>query len=214
MSRLNPRTTLFLLCDIQTRFRNATHGFDAVVASTNKLLRVAKTLDVKVVATTQKAQALGPIDPAIDLNSLGPLLLGTYDKTLFSMAIPPVINHIKDNSITNVVLFGIESHVCVLQTALDLLSHSDFGGSTNVGFPGKVHVVADAVSSCNAFEVPVALRRLQAEGAVVTTSESLAFQLVGDAAGEKFKEFSAIIKETKDATKQTGELLLGGNNGL
>lgn len=78
----------------------------------------------------------------------------------------------------------------------------------------KVHVVADAVSSCNAFEVPIALRRLQAEGAVVTTSESLAFQLVGDAAGEKFKAFSAIIKETKDATKQTGELLLGGKDGL
>ncbi|KAL1744614.1 Isochorismatase-like protein [Schizophyllum fasciatum] len=206
MSRLNPRTTLFLLCDIQTKFRDAIHGFDAVIASTNKLLKVAKALDVKVVVTTQKQQSLGPIDPAIDLHTLGSLLVGTYDKTLFSMIIPPVIAHIKDNSITNVVLFGIESHVCVLQTALDLLGHS--------AFPGKVHVVADAVSSCNAFEVPIALRRLQAEGAVVTTSESVAFQLIGDAASERFKDFSAIIKETKEATKSTGECLLSGKASL
>ncbi|TRM68516.1 Isochorismatase hydrolase [Schizophyllum amplum] len=199
-SRLDPRNTLFLLCDVQTRFRSAIHGFDAVVASANKLLRVAKTLEIRVVATTQNAKALGPIDPAIDLDALGPLLLGNYDKTLFSMLIPPVIAHIKDSSITNVVVFGIESHVCVLQTALDLLSNS--------AFPGKVYIVADGVSSCNAFEVPIALQRLRSEGAVVTTSESIAFQLIGDASSDKFKAFSAVIKETKGATKEVGRSLL------
>lgn len=58
------------------------------------------------------------------------------------------------------VVVGIESHICVTQTTLDLLREGH-----------KVYVVADGVSSCNALEVPIALARLRAEGAVVTSSE-------------------------------------------
>jgi nicotinamidase-related amidase len=68
------------------------------------------------------------------------------------------------------VIVGIESHICVAQTTIDLLANGH-----------KVYVLADGVSSCNPQEVPIALDRLRKEGAVVTTSESFLFECMGDA---------------------------------
>jgi hypothetical protein len=73
--------------------------------------------------------------------------------------------------------------------------------------PYSVYVIADGVSSCNHFEVPIALARMQNEGATITTSESIGFQLVKDAAIPQFKAFSRMIKEEKESTKQVGEVL-------
>lgn len=68
------------------------------------------------------------------------------------------------------VIVGIESHICVTQTTLDLLREGH-----------KVYVIADGVSSCNPQEIPIALQRLRSEGAVVTSSESFLYELMGDA---------------------------------
>ena len=72
------------------------------------------------------------------------------------------------------VIIGIETHICVTQTALDLLREGH-----------KVYVLADGVSSCNKEEIPIALARLRAEGAVVTTSESWIYECMGDAGIEE-----------------------------
>ncbi len=74
--------------------------------------------------------------------------------------------------------------------------------------PYEVYVIADGVSSCNQFEVPIALARMRNEGATITTSESIAFQLVKDASIPEFKAFSKMIKEEKESTKRVGEALL------
>ncbi|KDQ29273.1 hypothetical protein PLEOSDRAFT_1055245, partial [Pleurotus ostreatus PC15] len=196
--QLTAPKTLFFLCDVQTRFRNAIYGFDEVTATANKMMRIASILGCEVVATTQNAKALGPIVPDIDLVSIGPLLIGNFDKTLFSMVTPDVKALLDTRpGVDSVVLFGIESHVCVLQTALDLLALNY-----------TVYIVADGVSSCNRTEVPIALDRLRQSGAIVSTSESIAFQLIGDSAKPEFKAFSAFIKESKDSTKKAGEVLL------
>lgn len=68
------------------------------------------------------------------------------------------------------IIVGIESHICVTQTTIDLIRAGH-----------KVYVIADGVSSCNKEEVPIALARMRAEGAVVTTSESFLYECVGDA---------------------------------
>jgi len=70
----------------------------------------------------------------------------------------------------DVVIVGIETHICVLQTTLDLLSHGH-----------RVWIVQDGVSSCNPEEREVALQRLRQEGARITTSESLIYEMTGDA---------------------------------
>lgn len=115
----------------------------------------------------------------------------------------------------------IQSHVCVLQTALDLLER---------GY--DVFVLADGVSSCNREEVPIALERMRQAGAQITTSESISFQLMGtyerdspvhpcqlrysrflsylsvDSASPNFKALAGIIKEEKQSTKDSLQMLL------
>ncbi|KAG2013463.1 isochorismatase domain-containing protein [Coprinopsis cinerea AmutBmut pab1-1] len=195
---LDPATTIFFLCDIQTKFRSAIYGYDQVVATANKLIKVAKVLNIEVLGTTQNARALGEIDPAINTESLGPLYIGPYDKTLFSMFTADVKAALAARPhVTSIVLFGIESQVCVLQTALDLIASEKY----------TVHIVADGVSSCNAFEIPIALDRMRTEGAIIGTSESIAFQLMKDAAYPNFKAFSKIIKEEIASTKAVGQVL-------
>ncbi|KAF8631186.1 hypothetical protein AX15_002520 [Amanita polypyramis BW_CC] len=181
---------------------HAIHGFDQVVSTANKMLKIAKILSCEVVCTTQDANALGPIDPAVDLSSLGPLLIGNYDKTSFSMLTPSVKSVLQSRPrVKSIVIFGIESHICVLQSVLSLVS---------LPHPYSVYVIADGVSSCNRFEVPVSIAQMQKEGAIITTSESLGFQLVKDSAIPEFKDFSRLIREEKESTRRAGELLLCG----
>ncbi|KAF8485339.1 Isochorismatase hydrolase [Russula ochroleuca] len=195
--KLIPSRTAFLLCDLQTKFRPAIHGFDSLVTTANKLLKVAKIHDVPVIVTEQNPRALGKTDDRLNLASLGPLHLGTVEKTLFSMATPEFLSVLKNRDFKSLVLMGIESHVCVLQSTLDLLEH---------GY--DVHVLADGVSSCNKEEVPWALERMRQAGAQITTSESVLFQLQVDASSPNFKAFSNVIKEEKEATSQTLQTLL------
>ncbi|KAF5363322.1 hypothetical protein D9756_000582 [Leucocoprinus leucothites] len=203
---LNPRTTLFFLCDIQTRFSKAIHAYDQVIVTANKLVKLAKLFNCEVVATTQNARALGPIDPQIDTESLGPLYLGPFDKSRFSMVTPEVKSLLDTRPhVTSVVIFGIESHVCVLQTALSLLELSSTRGKSLIPY-----LPLDGISSCNSFEVGIAMARMRQAGAVVTSSESLAFELMGDASFPNFKEFSQFVKEQKERTKTAGDILVLG----
>lgn len=118
------------------------------------------------------------------------------DKSAFSMWIPEIQEAFSQLSNggkekMEVVIVGIESHICVTQTTLDLLRE---------GY--KVYVLADGVSSCNAEEVPVALDRLRAEGAVVTTSESWLYECMGDAGIGEFKQMAGLVKEFSGRTRE------------
>jgi isochorismate hydrolase len=112
------------------------------------------------------------------------------------MWVPEISRHFQSSAPSEVVIVGIESHICVTQTALDLLA---------IGH--KVYILADAVSSCNKEEVPLALARLRAEGAVVTTSESFLYECMGDAAIPEFKSIASIVKETGQDTKKSLQTL-------
>ncbi len=98
-----------------------------------------------------------------------------------------------------VVIVGIESHICVTQTALDLLAAGH-----------DVYVLADGVSSCNEQEVPLALARLRAEGATVASSESWLYETMGDAAIPEFRDLARLVKETGPDTRAVLASLLGG----
>jgi len=192
-----PESTIFFLCDIQTSLAPSIHGIQEVVFTTNKMLKIAKLLGCEVLVTEQYPQRLGSTVPEVDLQSLGPLCLPPIAKTSFSMLIPAVQSILSArSSIKDIILVGIETHVCVLQSALDLLS-----------FGYNVHILADGVSSSNKEEIPIALARIRQAGGLITTSESIAFQLFRNSTNPNFRAFSSIIKEEKEGTAKALQVL-------
>ncbi|KAI3394868.1 hypothetical protein diail_2155 [Diaporthe ilicicola] len=188
------------VCDLQEKFRNAIYEFDKVVLTTQKVLRAAHALQIPIYATTQNRARLGDTVPELQQYLDGPLCKAHADKTLFSMFVPPITSQLGEGNTESVpaeiVLVGIESHICITQTALD---------ARRAGH--KVYVLADGVSSCNREEVPLALARLRAEGVVVTTSESWLYEFVGDAGIPEFKSVIGIVKDTSADTKRVLQAL-------
>jgi nicotinamidase-related amidase len=182
---------VLLICDVQEKFRTAIHEFEHVITTTQKLVNAAKTFNFPIFTTTQNAARLGDtVKEVSDL--LPPGGAPVFDKTAFSMMVPELRDRLANyESQLSVILVGIETHICVTQTTLDLLAMGH-----------NVYLLADGVSSCNAAERPIALNRLAAKGATVTTSESLLFELLGDAKNEHFKAISGLVKETKEETKK------------
>jgi len=199
---------VLFICDVQEKFRGAIWEFEKVIATTQKMVKAAKILNIPILVTTQNAARLGAtVEEITSLLPTSPAV-PTIDKTAFSMLVPELQEHLHKLSTPStassasgrptlsVFLVGIETHICVTQTTIDLLKQGH-----------KVYVLADGVSSCNAGERPVALNRLAREGAVVTTSESLLFELVGDAKSAGFKAVSGLVKEMKEETKGAVEAL-------
>lgn len=118
------------------------------------------------------------------------------DKTAFSMWIPAISRHFEGEK-AEIVIVGIESHICVTQTALDAL-----------GAEHRVYIIADGVSSCNREEIPIALARLRGEGAVITSSESFMYECMGDAALGEFKDVARLVKECSAVTREVVGTLL------
>ncbi|RHY27173.1 hypothetical protein DYB32_006991 [Aphanomyces invadans] len=143
-------------------------------------VQAAKTLHIPTIATTQYAARFGETVPEIQL---GPDAK-TFDKTLFSMLTDDVRGEVDAVKPKSVILCGIEAHVCVLQTCLDLVEQ---------GY--DVHVPVDAVSSSTALLRSTALTRLQQSGVYLTSVESIVFQLVGDSKHPDFRAISSLIKQ-------------------
>jgi len=180
------------------------------------LMVPGKILNIPIYATTQNAARLGStvseVTSLFEGSTPTPL---EVDKTAFSMLVPQINNALfaqasssphTPSSISpasasplTIILVGIETHICVTQTTLDLLSLGH-----------KVYILQDGVSSCNAGERPIALARLAREGAVVTTSESVLFELVQDASDKNFKAIAGLVKEMKEETKKAVETFCGG----
>ncbi|GAA5899030.1 hypothetical protein JCM6882_004596 [Rhodosporidiobolus microsporus] len=217
LAKISPHKTAFFVCDIQERFRLAIHAFPSVIHTAEKMLKAAKILDVPVIATEQNPKfsppppnphahphalvALGGTVP-LPLMELGEHLRPPWvplAKTKFSMVVPEVEKQLEDWGTKSVVLMGIESHVCVLQTTLDLLERDI-----------DVHVLADGISSCNGDEVGIAIKRMRDAGAQITTSESILFQIMQDASDPRFKALAGLVKEYKPLTKDALDHLIAG----
>jgi nicotinamidase-related amidase len=184
VGKLRPETTAFLLCDIQDRFRPLIWRGETVINTSRYLTSVAKALDIPVVVTQQYTKVFGDTvkdcfaDPE-DLKSV-PI----FEKKKFSMCTEQVSAHMSKLDKQAIVLFGIEAHVCVLQTALDLLEQ------------GKdVHIIVDACTSQQAFDREIALQRLSQAGAYLTTAQSAAFMLMQSAEHSNFKVVSKLTVE-------------------
>ncbi|QIX00835.1 hypothetical protein AMS68_006352 [Peltaster fructicola] len=192
------RPALFV-CDLQEKFRPAIYEFAKVVSTTQKLLKASAILDIPVFATTQLRAKLGETCPELELDAPNGIKTHAHcDKSKFSMWTPEVQTAFQKlgSEKRECIIVGIESHICVTQTTLDLLREGH-----------RVYVIADGVSSCNPEEKPIALARLRAEGATVTTSESFLYELMGDATIPEFKSIASVVKESSASTKENLQAL-------
>nr|XP_009682722.1 PREDICTED: isochorismatase domain-containing protein 1 isoform X2 [Struthio camelus australis] len=180
LGNLTPSSTVFFCCDMQERFRPAIKYFGDIISVGQRLLQGARLLGIPVIVTEQYPKGLGSTVQEIDLTGAKLVL----PKTKFSMVLPEVEAALAEiPGVRSVVLFGVETHVCIQQTALEL-----------IGRGLEVHIVADATSSRSMMDRMFALERLARTGIIVTTSEAILLQLVADKEHPKFKEIQNLIK--------------------
>lgn len=179
--RLEVRHVQALCIDIQERLFPHIDQHDELADRCRRLIQGFRVLDVPITVTEQYVKGLGPTISVIQ-EALGEYQ--AHEKMSFSCCgVHAVEAAILGAGRNQVVLFGIETHVCVLQTALDLLSQ----GRT-------VIVVEDAVSSRSANDKRVAIERMRHHGAIITTVESVLFELLGTSGTDTFKAISALVK--------------------
>jgi nicotinamidase-related amidase len=179
--------TGLLVIDVQEKLIPTIRSADAVVRNTAFLIDAARLLEMPVQATEQYPRGLGATVP-----ELARRLPVRPDKVAFSCcAVPAIADNFRRAARPKIVLAGIETHVCVQQTALDLLVQ-DF----------RVYIPVDAVGSRYGIDHDTALRRLEKAGAVLTTAETCVFEWVGAASHPQFKPISRLVQERMKALQQ------------
>jgi nicotinamidase-related amidase len=174
VSLLEREHTVLVVVDVQEAFRSYT-SFAQVAAQCAKLVEGSRILELPCVVSEQYPRGLGPTAPEVGLQDEPRI-----EKSVFSAARAEGFDL---HGRTQAVVCGIETHVCVSQTVHDLLAQ-------NV----EVHVPADAVGSRHELDYERGLERLQRAGAIVTTVESILFELLERAGTPEFKDVQGLIK--------------------
>jgi nicotinamidase-related amidase len=172
--------TALLVIDVQERLMPVIHNSQQVFENINRLIQGAEILKLPVVVTEQYPKGLGNTCHEVQL----PDNANIIQKVSFSCLLSePVKMKLEQLNVKSLILCGVESHICVLKTALDALKQEY-----------DVHVVADAVSSRTEASKKVALERMRQSGAFIVTTEMILFQLLDEAGTEEFRAISKLIK--------------------
>lgn len=179
----NKDNTLLLVIDLQEKLMPAIYESDRIIKNSACLLKVFEMYGIKKIATEQYPKGLGQSVDEIKENLDDENI---FSKTSFDAITDEVSSYLKENKITNVIITGAETHICVYQTVRRLL------------FEGyKVFVVEDAVSSFNKEQKDLGLKAMSDMGASLVNTEMLMFDLASDAKDENFKEISKMVKNLR-----------------
>ncbi len=182
-NQLDVDRAFVLVIDVQEKLLPLIRNQDGIVAAGRKLLGAAPIFELPVIATEQYPRGIGPTVPDI-ATCLGECRATVLEKMAFSAwAEPTVKDAILAIDRPQVVMMGIETHVCIQQTALDLRSR-DY----------DVFVCADAVGSRGRIDCEQALQRMRQEGVWVTTVESVLFELCHRCDSPRFKPMLEVVK--------------------
>jgi isochorismate hydrolase len=179
--RLTRTEAGLVVVDIQDRLLPAIFEKERVLQNTLRLVQGVGILQVPILATEQYRKGLGATVPEIAtaIPAFTPL-----EKLAFSACgAAPFLPALKQKKVSQAILCGIEAHVCVSQTCLDLLDE---------GF--RVFVVADAISSRTPENYQIGLNRVRAAGAVIVSTEMVLFELLEQAGTPEFKQILALVK--------------------
>lgn len=181
MNRICNEDALLVVIDIQEKLLPAMNCSKELEEQTVKLIEGMRILGIPIFVTQQYTKGLGTTTGPV-AEALGKF--SSIEKLTFSaMAEPEFERALRDAQRKTVILCGIESHICVLQTALDLLEQ---------GY--HVFVVQDCIGSRRDSDNLCSQARMTAEGAIMTTCESVLYEIMKGAKAEGFKAVSAIIK--------------------
>ena len=185
MDRLTPNTSVLLVVDVQEKLAAAMppEQMTRLVKNAEILLEAAGRLGVPVLASEQYAKGLGPTVAPL-ATRLGALGVKPVDKTVFdACGAPPLARALDATGARSVVVVGMEAHICVFQTARELV-HRGYA----------TYVVEDAVASRTADNRAAGLSLCARAGAVPTVAEAVAFDWLGRAEGDAFKAISKMIR--------------------
>jgi nicotinamidase-related amidase len=176
----NRNTTALLVIDVQERLMPVINASEAIFSNVNKLLSGAAILGISTIVTEQYPKGLGHTCSEIQL----PENVSIDEKMCFScMRSDSVLSKLKQSNITDIIICGVESHICVLKTTLEAIEQ---------GF--NVHIVQDAVSSRSIENKGIAIERMRQSGAYIVSTEMMLFMLIDEAGTEEFKAISKLIK--------------------
>lgn len=179
---LDPNDSVLIVVDVQEAFRNVIGDFAIIASRISTAVRGFQILDVPILVTEQYPKGLGRTAEEILLSL--PDDFEVIEKTAFSSCgTSALAERLKGINPRQVVLCGVETHVCVNQTAHDLFEH---------GF--EVHLLTDCIASRFEHDKEAGLSKMYANGAVPSSVEMAMFELMRDSKHEKFKEIQALIK--------------------
>ncbi len=180
--RLTPERACLVVVDIQERFRDLIHNVDQVLAGTSRLIRFSQQLDIPIIVTEHYSRAFG-----VTVSELRNLFktFAPLEKIHFSCCGDEGFRKtLEKTGRDQVILCGIETHVCVYQTAADLIRDGK-----------QVAVAVDAVSSCSAANRQIGLNRMSEMGVQSMGVQMLMFELLHRAGTNSFKSVAGILKE-------------------
>ena len=177
--KLLPKINALLIIDIQGKIISPILNKDLIIKNIKKLLNAYQILEENIIVSEQSPLKLGGTIPEL-LPKAG---FKKIEKMEFSLANrKEFLKEIENKKITNLIVCGIETHICIQQTVLDCLEK---------GF--EVLLISDAMSSRNRVDHEIALQRMIQKGAILTTTESIIFELCKTANRKEFKEIRNII---------------------
>lgn len=175
---LNQNDSALLIIDVQEKLVNAVFNKETVLKNAKIITKASTILDIPVFVTEQYPQGLGETIEDLKENAK------IYTKTAFNaLSDEELLNELKSYKKKQIIIFGIETHICVHQTVAALI---------NYGF--DVTVISDACGSRSEYEYQLGLKNMNQNGAKIKTTEMILFELIKGAKHPNFKEIQALIK--------------------
>ena len=179
---LIPENSVLLIIDIQPRLLAAQPKGEKILKNTKKLASAARLLNIKTIVTEQYPQGLGNTDETLKVEL--PADTQKKKKKCFNcLEQPELKEYLNSLGKKQIILCGVETHICVHQTATALI---------NEGF--EVHIIEDACGSRDKFEHKLGLKRMMNDGTIPSSVEIALFELLKSASHPKFKEIQSLIK--------------------
>ena len=178
-NRLSPKVYALLIIDVQEKIIKAIFNKDSITKNIKKLINAYQILEENIFVSEQNPFKLGATIPEL-LPKNG---FKKIEKMEFSLANgKEFLKELKNKKITNLIVCGIETHICIQQTVLDCLQKGL-----------DVILISDAMGSRDMLDHKIALQRMTHKGAILTTTESIIFELCQTADRKEFKEIRNII---------------------